>query len=805
MTGKRFLCIILTVLILLASVLSGVGCTGARTSVSAADTADSETARKPTAAVSLSAEEVDTEEPISSVRYVNEYEVTELGVMYPGFDGYAYSQNNEFTLVYRDIDSGNVALKIFSEDGELLRTVEPPTVSETLQKPEYVYLLPNGTYFMAFPKLFSEPRSSPFYRTLCIVDADGTVLSCVEYQTTALPMMYHVETYEDGTTRILVVNSMFLEYFDTDLNLISGITIEEAEACGFEDWGFGREILSLGNGVFRICTDADSVLRVDMERGTAALSEIRLSKEDFELYFFHVGCDKNDYIITRNGIYRYKDREIPTLLLRWTDAGVSKFTNADTYWIQNQNSIFFVRKAEENGRSVSRLYHIRIRQVPETAREVIKILEYSLLGNSWLENTVAAFNAMQSEYRVELTYLETNMQDDEMSADIRSKLLYDTETDIFFCQRDWLLSPYYDKGAFLDLNESVGDNLLGCVKEAFGYGESLYVLPLQMWMDTFAALTETVDGFLTWETLYEITENLGADELLTSNTDCVADIRENGLMDFVDLETNTAYYDTDGFRRMLLYTASMSDYINAEVGDFDAPYARIGGQTVYLLSNGTLPARVRDGALKLLHVPLESVEVYAMLKLIYGEEDFALCGYPSADGGGASLAGFSKMAIRADTDVPEGCIAFLEYLLSDDVQAAPSLSESYLPVTLSGMSAIIDRNRYWYFSRSTVNSIEKGTNTELELDSDGSTAEYSDSYGMGSVGGTDSYYETVYLTDGDKQKLLDFFDNCHMKANTDTFIRDIVEEELSFWEGGARTLEETTKIIQSRVWIYLNE
>ena len=30
-------------------------------------------------------------------------------------------------------------------------------------------------------------------------------------------------------------------------------------------------------------------------------------------------------------------------------------------------------------------------------------------------------------------------------------------------------------------------------------------------------------------------------------------------------------------------------------------------------------------------------------------------------------------------------------------------------------------------------------------------------------------------------------------------------EELSYWQNNARTLEETTKIIDSRVWIYLNE
>jgi len=53
--------------------------------------------------------------------------------------------------------------------------------------------------------------------------------------------------------------------------------------------------------------------------------------------------------------------------------------------------------------------------------------------------------------------------------------------------------------------------------------------------------------------------------------------------------------------------------------------------------------------------------------------------------------------------------------------------------------------------------------------------------------------------------MLDFFENCRMQAGSDPVIADIVEEELSYWYGGAKTLEETTKIIQSRVWIYLNE
>ena len=61
------------------------------------------------------------------------------------------------------------------------------------------------------------------------------------------------------------------------------------------------------------------------------------------------------------------------------------------------------------------------------------------------------------------------------------------------------------------------------------------------------------------------------------------------------------------------------------------------------------------------------------------------------------------------------------------------------------------------------------------------------------------------MTAHERAQFLDFFENSRMRTNADPFIKEIIEEEVSFWKGNARTLEETTKIIQSRVWIYINE
>jgi len=44
-----------------------------------------------------------------------------------------------------------------------------------------------------------------------------------------------------------------------------------------------------------------------------------------------------------------------------------------------------------------------------------------------------------------------------------------------------------------------------------------------------------------------------------------------------------------------------------------------------------------------------------------------------------------------------------------------------------------------------------------------------------------------------------------MKSGLDLTLKNIITEEISYWQNNARTLEETTKIIDSRVWIYLNE
>ena len=72
--------------------------------------------------------------------------------------------------------------------------------------------------------------------------------------------------------------------------------------------------------------------------------------------------------------------------------------------------------------------------------------------------------------------------------------------------------------------------------------------------------------------------------------------------------------------------------------------------------------------------------------------------------------------------------------------------------------------------------------------------------------GGDTVYELV-LTEQDKETFLAILNSSGTisSAANDTVIVSILEEELSAYQSGAKTLEDVSKLIQSRVWIYLNE
>ena len=61
------------------------------------------------------------------------------------------------------------------------------------------------------------------------------------------------------------------------------------------------------------------------------------------------------------------------------------------------------------------------------------------------------------------------------------------------------------------------------------------------------------------------------------------------------------------------------------------------------------------------------------------------------------------------------------------------------------------------------------------------------------------------MTEEDRAELMAIFETATLVADSDTEILDLIREDVSAYFAGAKTLEETVDIVQSRVSIYVSE
>jgi len=200
------------------------------------------------------------------------------------------------------------------------------------------------------------------------------------------------------------------------------------------------------------------------------------------------------------------------------------------------------------------------------------------------------------------------------------------------------------------------------------------------------------------------------------------------------------------------------------------------------------------------------------MRLIFGDTPFTLCGYPTVDGSlSARIRGESYLSVSADTAYPDAALAFVSFLLSDDAQTNPALTDRALPVTPSAMQAMLDLHRWQYYDKELGRDLTESPDTQtLFLSWVGTTSEFDPGFGNTNEDGTPGdkaaeIFHIMNFTDEDDRRIMDFFNNVTTYVSADGKVEEIANEELSFWQGNARSLEDTGEIINSRVWIYLNE
>ena len=744
---------------------------------------------------------------VSSVRYIREYEEKELTEA-DSFYSQIYMRDEKLYLLATEKGETQkrIKLTVYDETGAA-ETVYPPEIQNLS---EYVEdkslrnaLMPVYAYELSDERWLTVWQGLKVF--LFITDKDGTVIRHSQLPKEVRNIFsVNIDEAENGQ-HILFNTTSDLYYFDDTL------TLQQTVSDSYRTPGM-RAPLSLGNGVYQYGYCANRLTLLDTKDGSVTPITLRLPNSH-----------NNDIIVTGGngeiyhaddvGIMRYREGEQSETILKWSECGYY-FSGNDLCYVLNDRAVFFVREAEHLGMLF--LYHIETRERTAEDKQVITLVSYNYSIGPWLTSAVYQFNRTNDQYQVNL--VSGDRSSNGGLGGYIDQALMSNSVDMLIPWDESDLSLHYDKNIFVDLNAYFGDRVLGCIGNLYGRDGAMYVLPTSFSFTTLTAKQSLLNGTeMTWETVYNIRDALSDGTLLMHSELERAghfSIRPDGTMyskssyvnlpkrlyeytaeDYADWTAGETQYDTDAYRDMIEFLQWMTENKDESVGGFSL--SSYGGKIV----NNTFVRRLREDGIAFLETSVSSIEHLSMLQRLYGEDAYTLCGYPSEAGGFICVKEVQNpIAVLKTSEYQDGCIAFLEFLLSDALQNADG---NLFPVAKSALRTQLEENRWFYYLKSQIHTIESPKEDLTDIAMPGTHHEYIADYGI--TGDTESMYDVFSMTDEHIEAIVEFFDTIDVRTKSDATILEIINEELTYWQNNARSLEETTKIIDSRVWIYLNE
>ena len=248
------------------------------------------------------------------------------------------------------------------------------------------------------------------------------------------------------------------------------------------------------------------------------------------------------------------------------------------------------------------------------------------------------------------------------------------------------------------------------------------------------------------------------------------------LSAFVDEKTATCTFN-DGRFASLLRFCTEAPILNSSEIDSEA-------------------ALLRNNTLALTSLDISGFSDYLQVKSYNFENDITLVGYPVSDEtavSGTIVNPERMMGITKDSPVADGAWEFLKRTFGDTDDENYFWRNGFSSAYAALESMFEEESRsYYIFEEYGWSATHFDPEDEIDLSNWEADAEMS--------GGVCGHFE-----EEDKQLFLDIFNHATIVANADDTILSMIEEDASAYFSGAKTLEETVDIIQSRVSIYVSE
>lgn len=408
-----------------------------------------------------------------------------------------------------------------------------------------------------------------------------------------------------------------------------------------------------------------------------------------------------------------------------------------------------------------------------------------------LRSQIVKFNKSNPDYRIVVKDYSEYATDDDYNAGLtklNTELISGNVPDILVNGTELPIGQYAAKGLLEDLwpyldadPEYSRDKLMTQPLNAAQTDGKLYRLPIDFGVTTAVGLGKVVGEYTTW-TLADVNDALsklpeGATVFNKYYTQaemlkyCIAMNAEN----FMNWQDGTCSFDSDEFRALLEFVKPFpAEYDwQSDAEEYESNYTRLknGKQLLY-------PTSIFD---------FDSI--YYMFATL--DHDVRFIGFPREDGSSGNAFNAScTLSISTACRDKSGAWAFIRSTLSNDYQE----NIWNYPIVKSVFEAKAQE--------AMTQEYETDADGNQILDDDGNPIPISTG---GMSYGDEPMIELYAVTQEQYDAVLALIDSTTSFVDYDQNVLDIISDEAAGYFAGSKTVEEASKLIQSRVSLYIQE
>lgn len=408
-----------------------------------------------------------------------------------------------------------------------------------------------------------------------------------------------------------------------------------------------------------------------------------------------------------------------------------------------------------------------------------------------LRSQIVKFNKSNPDYRIVVKDYSEYATDDDSNAGLtklNTEIISGNVPDIIANETEFPLAQYASKGLLEDLwpyldadPEYSRDKLMTQPLNAAQTDGKLYRLPIDFGVTTAVGLGKVVGEYTTW-TLADVNDALsklpeGATVFNKYYTQaemlkyCIAMNAEN----FMNWQDGTCSFDSDEFRALLEFVKPFpAEYDwQSDAEEYESDYTRLknGKQLLY-------PTSISD---------FDSI--YYMFAAL--DHDVRFIGFPREDGSSGNAFNAScTLSISTACRDKSGAWAFIRSTLSDDYQE----NIWNYPIVKSVFEAKAQE--------AMTQEYETDADGNQILDDDGNPIPISNG---GMSYGDEPMIELYAVTQEQYDAVMALIDSTTSFVDYDQNVLSIISDEAAGYFAGSKTVEEASKLIQSRVSLYIQE